>query len=313
MHRVARAGRRRQRGVALLTAILVVAIGTVLATNLLWQSTLDQRRTASAIATDQALQYVMGAEAWVGDILREDLEDSQDSDHIGEIWATEIAPLPIEGGFITGRVVDLQGRFNLNNLVTPEGQEDEIMVAQFERLLQLVDLNPGLASAVVDWIDPGTEPHFPNGGEDDSYVRTEPQYRVANGMITSPSELMAIAGFDPEAYAALDPYVTALPRGTTLNVNTADQIVLASLSDEIDMAVAASLLDERGDGAFASVQTSFEGLVPEEMLPRIDGVSNHFGLNGVVTIGDTELTISSVLQRDPSGITRTLFRSFGRQ
>jgi type II secretory pathway component PulK len=104
-----------------------------------------------------------------------------------------------------------------------------------------------------------------------------------------------------------------LPRGTTLNVNTADQIVLASLSDEIDMAVAASLLDERGDGAFASVQTSFEGLVPEEMLPRIDGVSNHFGLNGVVTIGDTELTISSVLQRDPSGITRTLFRSFGRQ
>lgn len=301
----------RQRGVALLTAILVVAIATIIATNLLWMSTLDQRRTAAALASDQGLQYILGAEGWVGDILQQDFEDSSESDHLGEAWAVEIEPLPIDGGFIVGRISDLQGLFNLNNLIDPSGETDEVMFEQFQRLLNLVDIDESLAGAVVDWIDPDSEPKFPFGGEDDLYSRSDPQYRVANGMITTPSELMAISGIDAEMYARIAPYVTALPRGTRLNVNTAPQVVLASLSDDIDMGLAGSLIDERGDGAFASVQNSFEGLVSEEMLPRIDGVSEHFLLAGQVTIGDTTLTINSVLQRHESGRTRTLFRSFG--
>jgi general secretion pathway protein K len=297
--------------VALLTAVLVVAIGTLLATNLMWLSTLDQLRTASAMASDQELQYALGAEAWAADILRQDLEDSTESDHLGEIWAVEIDPLPIEGGFIQGALEDLQGRFNLNNLVSLEGEEDEVMVAQFQRLLQLVEIDPGLAGAVVDWIDPDTEPRFPIGGEDDAYSRADPQYMTPNSMVTSPSELMAINGFDAESYARIAPYVTALPRGTQLNVNTASDVVLASLSDEIDLNTAASLVDERAGGEFASIETTFQGLVSERMLPRLDGVSDHFLLIGRVTIGDTTLRIRSVLQRHDSGLTRTLFRSFG--
>ena len=304
-------GRSSQRGVALITAILVVAIATIIATNLLWMSALDQRRTAAALASDQALQYALGAEAWAGDILRQDLVDSSDSDHLGEIWATDIEPLPIDGGFIQGGLVDLQGLFNLNNLVSASGGPDELMQAQFERLLQLLEIDPTLVGAVIDWIDTDSEPLFPYGGEDDLYARADPQYRVANGMVTTTSELMAINGFDAEIYAKLAPYITALPRGTRLNVNTAPQIILASLSDDIDFGLAGSLIDERGDGAFASVQESFEGLVSEEMLPRLDGVSEHFLLSGQVTIGDTTLTIYSVLQRHDSGRTRTVFRSFG--
>jgi len=302
---------RRERGVALLTAILVVAVGTLLATNLLWLSTLDQQRTAGAMAADQALQYALGAEAWVGDILRQALEESVESDHLGEIWASEIDPLPIAGGFIVGRLEDLQGRFNLNNLVTGQGAEDEVMVAQFERLLQLVELSPSLAGAVVDWLDPDVEPRFPVGGEDSVYGQADPPYITANGMMTSASELMAITGFDAEAYSAIAPYVAALPAGTSLNVNTASAIVLASLSEELDLATATSLVDERGEGSFASVETSFQGLVSEQMLPRLDAVSSHFLLSGQVTIGETSLRIRSLLQRDSSGITRTLFRSFG--
>jgi len=302
---------RRQRGVALLTALLVVALGTILATNLLWMSTLDQRRTAAILATDQALQYVLGAEAWVGDILQQDLEDSPDADHLGELWATEIEPLPIDGGFIYGRVTDLQGLFNLNNLVDGRGQEDEQMVEQFRRLLASLQIDTELAGAIVDWIDPDNVPHFPRGGEDDVYSRVQPPYLVANSMLTSASELLAINGVTPEIYEELAPYVTALPHGTLLNVNTAPAAVLASLSDEITQQVAESLVEERADAGFASVTTTFQGLVSEEMLPRIDGVSDYFLLSGRVTIGDTQLTISSVLQRDPSGVTRTVFRSFG--
>jgi general secretion pathway protein K len=301
----------RQRGVALLTAILVVAVGTVIATNLLWRSTLDQQRTASLLATDQGLQYVLGAEAWAGDILRMDLEESPDSDHLGEFWAAEIDPLPIDGGFIVGSLEDLQGRFNLNNLVLPDGREDEVMVEQFERLLALCEIDITLAGAVVDWIDPNVETRFPYGGEDDVYSRSDPQYLVANSMITSPSELMAINGFDAEVYSRIEPFVTALPTGTLLNVNTASEVVLASLSDQIDIGLAQSLIESRGDSGFVGIQETFQGLVAEEMLPRIDGVSDHFLLSGQVTIDQSTLRIRSVLQRHNSGITRALFRSFG--
>lgn len=311
------ASRRRQRGVALLTAILVVAVATILATNLLWMSTLDQRRTGATLAMEQGLQYALGAEAWVGDILQQDLEDSSESDHLGEAWAMQIDPLPIDGGFIHGAVTDLQGLFNLNNLVNAEGEVDEIMLAQFQRLLELLEVEPGLApnlaGAVADWLDPNTEPAFPFGGEDEMYSRMDPQYRTPNAMITTPSELMAISGFDTEIYTRVAPYVAALPRGTRLNVNTAPQIVLASLSEEIDMATAELLITERGDADFASVRDSFEGRVSEEMLPRLDGVSEHFLLSGQVTIADTTLRIHSVLQRHDSGRTRTVFRSFGVQ
>jgi general secretion pathway protein K len=302
---------RQQRGVALITAILVVAVGTLLATNLLWLSSLDQMRTASALASDQGLQYVLGAEAWVGDILREDLQDSPDADHLGEYWALEIDPLPIDGGFIQGRIEDLQGRFNLNNLVPFGDQPEDIMVEQFQRLLQILEIDPTVAGAVVDWLDPDYEPSFPYGGEDDVYAQADPQYMTANGMITSPSELMAINGFDEEIYARIAPYVTALPRGALLNVNTASDVVLASLSDEIDLNLSRSLVEERGDVGFPNVQTTFQGLVSEEMLPLLDGVSSHFLLSGQVTIDETTVRIRSVLQRDNSGLTRTLFRSFG--
>ena len=291
--------------------MLVVTVGTILAVNLMWQSTLDQRRTASALASDQAYMFALGAEAWAADILRQDLVDSPDADHLGELWATELAPLPIEGGVIAGRLEDLQARFNLNNLVTVEGDEDELARAQFERLLQLFDLDPTLAGNVVDWLDPDVEPGFPVGAEDAVYTAQDPAYRAANAMITSASELMAIAGFDQDAYRAIAPYVTALPIGTKLNVNTASDVVLASLSDDIDLSIAASLIDERSDTGFADVETAFADLIAPEMFARIDGVSEHFLLTGTVVIGTNQMTMRSVLQRDNSGLTRALFRSFG--
>jgi hypothetical protein len=77
------AGRRnRQRGVAVLMAVLVVAVGTVIAVNIMWEATLNIRRTESALAADQGLLYLQGAEAWAADILAQDLADSQEYDHI---------------------------------------------------------------------------------------------------------------------------------------------------------------------------------------------------------------------------------------
>lgn len=304
-------GGAHERGVAVVTAMLVVAIGTIIAVNLMWDATLDQRRTVAALASDQGLLYLQSAEAWAGDILRQDLVDSPDEDHLGEEWATDLPPLPVEGGTIAGRLEDLQGRFNLNNLVGTNGREDPIAVAQFERLLALVGLDPVLAGAVVDWIDADAELRFPDGGEDAAYADTNPQYRTANALLTSPSELMAINGFDRTAYRALAPYVTALPPGTPINVNTASPIVLQSLSETIDSAIVEQLVEERADIGFEDVDASFRGLVEPDMLQRIDAVTSYFLLTATVQLGTTQLTMRSVMYRDPSGLTRALFRNLG--
>jgi general secretion pathway protein K len=303
--------RGTQRGVAILTAMLVVTIGTIIAVNLLWQATLDLRRTEAALAADQGLMFVQGAEAWAADILRQDQVDSPDSDHLGEPWATELPPLPVDGGVITGRLEDLQARFNLNNLIDVEGREDERSRLQLERLLTSLELDPALAGLIVDWLDPDVETHFPSGGEDAVYADTDPQYRTPNSMITTPSELLAVRGFDAESYAKLAPYVTALPIGTKLNVNTASAVLLASLSDDLDSSTAESLIEERAEAEFVDIDATFEGLVEPETLRRIDGVTQHFLLTATVTLGTNQLTMRSVLQRDASGVTRSLFRSLG--
>jgi general secretion pathway protein K len=255
--------------------------------------------------------YVQGAEAWAADILRQDLVDSPNSDNLGEQWAFELPPLPVDGGTITGRIEDLQGRFNLNNLLNADGTENQFARRQFERLLSSLDIDPALAGAVVDWLDPDTEMRFPTGGEDVAYSGADPPYRTANGLITSVSELMAVSGFDRETYARLAPYVAVLPIGTTLNVNTAGDVVLASLSDDIDAATAGALVDERAGAEFPDIDATFEGLVEPDVLQAIDGVSQHFLLTATVTLGTNQLTMRAVLQRDPSGVTRALFRSLG--
>jgi len=301
----------RQRGVAVMIAMLVVALGTVIAVDLMWNASLDQRRTASALAADQGLLYLQGAEAWAGEILRQDQVDSIDSDHLGESWATELPPMPVDGGAISGRVEDLQGRFNLNNLVTPQGEEDQIARRQFERLLESLELDPTFAGVVVDWLDPDGDTGFPFGAEDAAYFSFDPPYRTSNTAITSSSELLAMSGFDLESYRVLAPYVTALPSGTSLNVNTAPAVLLASLSDDIDMARGAALIEERGGADFPDISTSFAGDVEPDVLRRIDGVSQYFLLTATVAIGTNQFTMYSVLQRDNSGIVRAIFRSLG--
>ena len=242
---------------------------------------------------------------------RDDQVNSNESDDLGELWATDLPPLPVDGGVITGHLEDLQGRFNLNNLVDGDGKEDAIAKQQFERLLSTLRLDPTLAARVVDWLDTDAETTFPGGAEDEVYAGADIPYRTPNTLITTSSELLAIEGFDRDNFALLAPYVTALPNGTKINVNTASDVVLASLSDNIDLASAQGLVEQRGSAPFADISGTFSGLVEPEMLERIDAVSDHFLLRATVALGSNELTLYSVLQRDASGITRPIFRSFG--
>src|SRR5512136_2559014 len=97
--RTRRLPRNAQRGVALITAVLIVALATILAVNVSFRGFLDQRRSAALFALDQAFQIALGAEAWAADVLQQDARESQ-TDHLGEKWARPLPPLPIEDGTV---------------------------------------------------------------------------------------------------------------------------------------------------------------------------------------------------------------------
>src|ERR1700690_4281873 len=121
-----RAGHARQRGVALIIALILVALATILATKLSFDGWLERRRTLGMLAAEQALHFGMGAEALAADALTQSIGTGQSQQvTLAQPWAQPTQPLPItpendpEGepiGTLQGAIEDMQGRFNLNNL-----------------------------------------------------------------------------------------------------------------------------------------------------------------------------------------------------
>lgn len=306
----------RQRGIALITAVVLVAIATVLATRIGTEAALDLRRTAGLAALNQAWQVALGAEAWAAQILSEDLAKSNQDD-LSEDWARPVPPLPIDGGTIEGLVEDLQGRFNLNNLLKPDGSVDDVNVERFGRLLLSVEVDPRWAGTLVDWLDADTIDHFPNGAEDGVYSGQSPPYRTANGPITTTTELMALPGFSLEDYARIRPHVAALPVGTQVNVCTATARVLAALVEGgTDFGDVEALARNRRDSCFPRLDDLRAGLDDAQFAALQASLSentNWFRLTTIVSIGTSQLTLYSLIERNTSGGVRAVVRSIGTE
>jgi general secretion pathway protein K len=300
----------KDRGVALITAMLITALATMVAANLAWDNALDVRRTMVLLHRDQAIQVALGGESWIISILHQDLEDSQ-TDHLGEIWASELPGLPIEGGEVFGAIEDLQGRFNVNNLVDQNGQVDEESVEQFRRLLLALGLDPRFAGLAADWLDSDIEAGFPDGAEDSIYTGMIPPYRTPNQTISSVSELAALEGMDKLTFNALEPHITALPGRTNINANTATAAVLQSLDESITVGDIEGLLAERESGGFADLQNSFSSLVAPDVINKLGESTQYFHLKVVVRIDTVRITLNSVLQRGPRGDVTPILRSLG--
>ncbi len=312
---------RRQAGIAALTAILVVAIATVLAVNLMWQSSVDLRRTESLLLQEQARQYDLGGEEFARFGLSEDFRDdgAAGSDTLGETWAKPLV-FAVEEGKLEGYLEDQQGRFNLNGLIGAGGKPVAEVMDQYERLLLLLPLERpldggtarALVESTVDWLDPDQSPLL-DGAEDDQYTSLAPPYRPANFWFTSPSELMAVKGYTAEIYAALLPHVTALPMLPDLapwkiNVNTATPLVMASLLPNLSVQDMEPFLKGSYDDV-NDFKSDFPGA--EQIPPQIplDVGSNWFQLTVTASIGTAQSTMYSLLERNGETI-RTRRRTF---
>lgn len=313
----------RQAGVAVITALLVVAIATVLAVAIAWHTNLDLRRTAGLMAWDQAREYAQFAEALAMESLGEQLQGKATYDRSTDQGAR--AGLSITQGeqSLAGGYADLQGRFNLNNLVTGRGQPDKLVVRQFRRLIGAVaSLHPELGigpaeteiivESTVDWIDPDSNADF-NGAEDDYYTSQPEPYRAANGWFTSVSEFRAVRGVTPEIFEALRPQLAALPVGrqhTVINFNTASVPVLMSLGDNVSVENARHWVEDSLKKPVEDVQLVAEGLIDPAMVPYIGYSSRYFELTGVVSIGTYRLDLYSLLEWDGQAA-KVRLRRFG--
>lgn len=323
MRRPARRGRvRRERGIALLTAILLVAIGTIIASSMGYETAMTARRGAGTFAFDQSILAAEAAEALAGYALRESRQQSPQQDAPGQPWSMSYGPAALAPGVtLEASLEDLQGRFNLNNLVDDQGQIDPNQLQAFQNLLQILGLETKWAPLIADWIDADSIVYGEDGAEDSTYLSQIPPYRTANRQITSASELLALPGFGPDRYARIAPYVTALPRGTKVNLCTASGAVLDALGPagqrQYSNLSAQDLAQQRANGCFPTVtvyQTAFRSAPGAGNTPALTSVgmqSDYFRLTSIVDIGNAEFYLYSLLHRDQKGSrVRVIQRSF---
>ena len=288
----------QQRGVALVTALLVVAIATVAAIAMASRQQLDIRRTGSLLHGEQAWAYAVGAENWAVVVLRRDREDSK-IDTLGEDWSTQPPVSFVEGGSIIGRLIDLQSRFNVNNLVSGGGANVG-NIDYYKRLLRLLDLEEELAEALVDWIDTDINVRFPDGAEDENYLLLETPYRVSNRPLADISELRLVKGYTAEVVARLQPYLVALPEPTPININTADAVLLAALDANLGLSDGEALVEARGEDGYESVasfmdQPALNAKQVDDSLLSVE--TQWFLMVSQADIGQGRARLASLIQR----------------
>lgn len=312
------------RGVALLTVLLVVALATTLAVGMIRAQHLALQHAGGLFNQDQAWLYTQGAEDFVRDLLAEDFKEDRrrgaQTDYPGEFWSRPFPPFPVDGGMIRARVVDMQGRFNLNRL-WHDNAPDKAASDIFERLLKNLGLPETLTPALVDWMDSDTEPTGSDGAEDDFYSRLEQPYRTANLPLSDVSELRLVKGFTPEVIARLQPYVCALPASALLNVNTADPVILAALSPTLSSRTANDLSTQRPSKGWPSIDeflrqpvfNGLEGTQKTALMTQISLNTHHFQLLADADIGGRHSMLLAVIARNDSGTLRVIARDFSQK
>jgi len=243
--------RPRQKGVAIITAMLVVALGTITMVTITSRQQLDLQRERNEGVIQMARDLSASGERFAAALLYRDRQEAlrENTDSLDDDWAQTIPPVPIDQAAIQGCIIDMQGRFNLNNLIDSQGNAVLAYVEQFDRLLGVLNIERSKAQAVIDWLDQDVNAQVPDGAEDDFYTSLDPAYRAANRVFASVSELQLVKGFDPrveteaEDYELLVPHVAVLPVDdgpTPVNVNTATPEVLASVDDDYPIGIGLS-------------------------------------------------------------------------
>lgn len=303
--------RRTQRGLAAVTALLIVAVAASAAALMLAQQSAMLDQTAMVASRAQADAYAQAGFDWARGVLAEDARSAGDVDSLREGWAQPIAALPVERAVVSGLVEDEQGKFNLNNLVQGgSGSASAPDVQNFKNLLGELGLPPGLAEAALDWIDAGDALSGNDGAEDAYYLSLPRPYRAANQPMLQVEELYRVRGFDAKVVARLRPHVTALPARTAVNVNTAGEPVLRALLAGVPADRVRAMLETRATKPLRTKDEIVQatGANASDVSRDFDVKSAFFQVRVQVAQDDVHLAADALVERKPDGRTTLRWR-----
>lgn len=274
--------RAAQRGVAIVLAMGVVALAAIAAAAMLASQSTWSRHAELGGEHAQAQALVQAGVDWARAVLSDDRRASS-VDHLGELWAQRVPPVPVENGELSGQIDDQQGAFNLNN-VFRGGKASPAHVLQLRRLLEILGLPDALADS---FLAPGRP-------------------------LIDTAELALLPGFDATVRARLRPFVTALPRFTALNVNTASPEVLAAVVRDLDLDDARALTAQRSRAYFRNLSEFLVQLPPGAAVEGNDitTASQYFIASVRVSVGDAQARGSALLAREGPGWPAVVWRKY---
>jgi general secretion pathway protein K len=299
-----RTGRKHQRGVAVVTALLLTTLAITIVASLFWQQQVQVRSIENQRLQLQKQWILRGALDWARVILRANA--GKQNDNLDDPWAVPLEETRldqyVENGrtdadasdaTLSGNTIDAQGLFNLGNMVknTPIASE----VKMFEKLLNLLQLPPSLASATVKVMMAAQT----------QSVDAPDAPRPLN--IRNVEDLLAVPGFTPEILDKLQKFVIVLPNDgatntTLINVNTAPAEVLAARIDTLTLSDANALVASRKQAYFRSREefvARLNGKVPsQDEKDHLDVKTNYFIVNGHVRLNRAGLSVRALIRRD---------------
>ena len=220
-------------------------------------------------------------------------------DHLHEPWATPLPATEVEGARIEGVIRDLQGRYNLNNLVRAGVSQPQELV-RYKRLLSALELPSALAETLADWMDADAEPNGQDGAEDAYYLGLTNAYRTSGQPLTELNELLRVKGYTQRVVFMLRPYVSALPSPSAINVNTAPAETLMLVADRLSLADARLLVAARERSSFRDL-ADFRARLPQSAYPlHADSVrttSEFFAVDARVKRGAALIHAQAIIQR----------------
>ena len=291
--------RHRAAGMAVISALLVVAAAAVIATSMLTRQTTQVRLLESERARVQARALLIGGIDWARVILRADARRNATT-RGDQVWATPITNMRVseEGdateAVFSGRVEDELGKFNLQNLAR-NGQTDPEHIAAFTRLLQSLGLTTQAVDAIAQRVALA------------QVIKTEDN---ASSAARAPglhalSDLRSF-GWDDQTIESLRPFLTILPVRTPLNLNTITAEVLAATLKDVSLAQALALIDQRDRGQFFNNAADFKNRLNSPDIDVDDSAlavtSAWFSVVGTVRIDTANVEMQALLRRDGESI-----------
>lgn len=318
-----------ERGAALLTVLILVAVIGVVAATSLERMRLATRQTINIVALDQARAYGLAAEtvalSRIADLVGRDTSKTT----LDGNWQGREIPFPIDGGQARAALVDGGNCFNLNSVV--EGDAAKILtvrptaIAQFSELMIVLGVKPvdarRIAAGLADWIDSDGQP-LPGGAEDSAYSGAKTPYRTANGLMVDASELRLIAGVTSPIYALVRPWVCVLPVNdlSPINANTLlpEQAPLVAMlvPGRLNLTIARAMIEARPQSGFTSASEFWalparSGITASpEALGQTQVKSRWFLLDVTVELAGAELRETALFDASSAPV-RLIKRAYG--